>query len=146
MIDLHLNRQLRRYSESSSDLIVPEDQTSLVIDGQSLPEKIAIARHFSGVNLTRAGRGQHCRTCRARERTRGWPVDRSSRSSRMEGATPVPPLAQPLIARRPVSLNAMETREEKIFRALPNLPTRSCHLEEGFQRRRFSGIFDTTDL
>jgi len=38
--------------------------------------------------LTRAGRDRHCRTCRARERTREWPVDRSSRSSRWKDPTP----------------------------------------------------------
>lgn len=84
------------------------------------------------INLTRVGRGQHCRICRARERTRGWPVDRSFRSSRWKEPPPLP-LIQPLIARRPtISLNTMMTCERK---TLPNLLTRSCHPEEGFNAR-----------
>lgn len=39
--------------------------------------------------LTHAGTGRHCRTCRARGRTRVWPVDRSSRSRRSRRSPPL---------------------------------------------------------
>lgn len=91
-------------------------------------------------NLTRVGRDRHYRTCRARGRTRGWPVDRSSRSSRWKEPPPSRAiLAQPLIVRRPASPNTMTCKHE-IFRALPNLSVRSSHPEEESQRQRSSGI------
>lgn len=46
--------------------------------------------------LTHAGTGRHCRTCKARGRTRVWPVDRSSRSRRSR-RQPTPPFVLPIL-------------------------------------------------
>ena len=97
-----------------------------------------IHRKIWSDNLTRAGRDRHCKTCRARGRTRGWPVNRSSRSSRWKKPPPSRAiLAQLLIARRLASSNTM-TCKHKIFRTLPNLLVRSSHLEEESQRQKSS--------
>lgn len=89
-------------------------------------------------NLTRAGKDQHCRTCRARGRTRGWPVDRSSRSPRWKEPPPSrATLAQPLIVRRPALSNTMTCKNE-IFRTLPKLSVCSSHPEKKSQRQKSS--------
>lgn len=150
LIDLHLDWQLRRYSKSSSDLVISARKHIEFSWSNQSWQPVAIfyedmtRRHMftrdSNDNLTRVGRDRHCRTCRARGRTRGWPVDRSSRSSRWKEPPPSrATLAQPLIARRPASPNTMIC-EHEIFRALPNLSIRSSHPEEESQRQRSSEI------
>lgn len=88
--------------------------------------------------LTHAGTGRHCRTCKARGRTRVWPVDRSSRSSRrIPRATPRP-FSSPgtkallflfLIERRPASYLAAIHQRWAVFKASPTVQSRSCHPE-----------------
>lgn len=148
LINLHLDRYFRGYSESSSDLIVPARRRVLLMGKHLRVADRVDTRNTNALNLTRAGRDQHCRTCRARGRTRGWPVDRSSRFTRWKETTPVPRtiLAQPLIARRTASPNTMTCEHER-FWALPDFSARSSHPEEPkieeepkSQRRRSSAI------
>lgn len=94
--------------------------------------------------LTHAGTGRHCRTCRARERTRVWPVDRSSRSRRSRRSPPLStlrpsnPPPPPLIERRPAPRVATihEGWRTLSFRVWPRSPAPSCHPVPTFQRTR----------